>query len=298
MLSSKHLALLAFLNDGGRSDFLELSQRLQRLSLEEVTTLLDEALDHIKQPGLVRDQDSVLHLILKESSESSRLSQYCRAIDDYLSKDVKVLTYWDPAYPDKLRDIPKSPLVVYVMGSVFPGDSPIAIAGTRDASPRGLRLSHNFARFFAERGRMVVSGLARGIDSAAHRGALEGGGSTLAILAGHVNYIYPKENRDLARAIIEHGALLSEITDQARMHKGRFVERNRITSGISDAVVIVECSKRGGTLHQARFALGQGRPTFVVDQGRFQRSEAEEGFRRLVNIGANPIVSPEDVPPL
>ena len=286
---------MAMMNDEGRSDVRELAQRLQMVRAETVRSLLDRALERANDPGLLWKADPLLGQILKETAGQDKFNRYLKSVEQYLAKGVKLIDYWGEGYPDSLRYISNPPLLLFVKGTIFPGSSPVAIVGTRRASLLGRKLAHEYGAFFAERGRTVVSGLARGIDSAAHAGALEARGSTVAILAGDIDYVYPPENAKLAEDIKKDGALVSEVTRHAFVHKGRFVERNRITSGLSKAVVVVESVRTGGTLQQVRFALSQGRPTYVLDQGDFENADARAGFQRLVEMGAVAIRSPKDV---
>src|SRR2546422_7926060 len=243
------------MNDEGRSDVRELAQRLQMVRAETVRSLLDQALERANNPGLLWKADPLLGQILKETSGQDRLNRYVKSIEQYRAKGVRVIDYWDDAYPDNLRYISNPPLLLFVKGTIFPGSLPVAIVGTRRASLLGRKLAHEYGAFFAERGRTVVSGLARGIDSAAHAGALEARGSTVAILAGDIDYIYPPENAKLADAIKKNGALVSEVSRHALVHQGRFVERNRITSGLSKAVVVVESVRTGGAVRQGKLRL-------------------------------------------
>jgi DNA processing protein len=295
LFRNEHLALLAILNDERRSDVRELGHRLQMLRAESVRSLLDQTLEHANDASLLWKADPLLGLILKETTGREKFNLYLKSIEQYQTRGVKIIDYWDKAYPGRLRYISNPPLLLFVKGTVFPGASPIAVVGTRRASLHARKLAREYASLFAEQGRTVVSGLARGIDSAAHAGALESKGSTVAILAGHIDHIYPPENAKLAQAIRSNGALVSEVTRHAFLHQGRFVERNRITSGLSKAVVVVESVRTGGTLQQVKFSLSQGRPTYVIDQGEFENPEAKEGFRRLIEMGAVAIQSPKEV---
>lgn len=283
------------LNDEGRSDVRELAQRLQMIRAESARSLLGQALERAKDTSFLWKADPLLGQIVKETAGEDRFNRYLKSVEQYMGRGVKIIDYWDEAYPDSLRYVSNPPLLLFVDGTTFPGSSPVAIVGTRRASLLGRKLAHEFGAFFAERGRTVVSGLARGIDSAAHAGALESNGSTVAILAGDIDYIYPPENAKLAEAIKKNGAVVSEVTRHAFVHKGRFVERNRITSGLSKAVVVIESVRTGGTLQQVRFALSQGRPTYVLDQGEFENADARAGFRRLIEMGALAIRSPKEV---
>ncbi len=295
-MKAEHIALLAFVGDESAFSRRSLAHALQALPTQAVEPLLSEVLEHLGDGEFVEKGSPLLYQFLEEAQDEERAREYLRIIEEYTGRGIRILTYWDDDFPERLRHIDAPPMLLYIRGSAFPGDSPIAIVGTREASSKGLDLARLFAQRLAGRGHTILGGLARGIDSAAHHGALESGGTTIAVLAGHVDHIYPKQNRSLAETIVDHGALVSEITSLVRVRPGRFVARNRITSGLADAVVVVESMKRGGTLHQAKFAIAQGRPTYAVDHGTFERRETEEGFNHLTGIGAIAIEAPEDLP--
>jgi DNA processing protein len=295
LLRTEQLAVLAILNDESRSDIFALIQHLSEMTESEVLSLIDEVLSEVKVTSMMITSDPIKAAIMRECVIKDRMSRYCLAIEDYQRRGVRTIAYWDSDYPRSLKFISRPPMILYVRGSEFPGLFPIAIVGTRNASLKGLTLSHEFARGLAEKGHTIVSGLALGIDTEAHKGALSCGGKTIAVLAGNVDSISPLQNLHLSEEISGHGALVSEVSMNAFLHRGRFVERNRITSGISEAVVIVEAVKSGGTLHQAKFALSQGKGTYVVDHGEFSSSQAREGFCHLVSIGATPVRTPADL---
>lgn len=294
-MNEKHLTLLALLNDIKRSDVEEVGVKLERFDGEKLEWMLDEALAGMLGTRPDWQKDPILRVIVKEIVDGTRLSQYHKLLEDYRARGVRIFTFWDEDYPERLRRVSKPPLVLYIRGTVFPGISPVAIVGTRRASDKGLQLAHDYARYFGGKGRTVVSGLAKGIDAAAHRGALDGAGTTIAVLAGDVDSIYPKAHIALAAAISERGALVSEVSPWVKMFPLRFVERNRITSGLSRVVIIVESRKKGGTMQQAKFALAQGRRMYVLDHGRFEHPEAREAFQVLKTHGAIPVSSPERV---
>ena len=289
------MAILAIINDESRSDIQSLSERMSMMSNTDVTNILDKVLEHVKDSSILTAADPLLTVIMRECTAGNRLPKYVKSIYEYERRGIRALSFWDEEYPRNLRFITRPPLLLYVRGAVFPGSSPVAIVGTRHASSRGLELAFKYAEEMSESGRTVVSGLALGVDTEAHEGALAGSGDTIAVLPGHLDHITPMQNIGLAEEISKRGALVSEVTMNSYLHRGRFVERNRITSGISDAVLIVESVRRGGTLHQAKFSLGQGKPTFVIDHGVFQNPEAGEGFKHLVRIGAIPVSSPEEI---
>lgn len=203
-------------------------------------------------------------------------------------------TYGDPAYPALLAHIPDPPAVLYVAGSLEPADeSCVAVVGSRKASTAGSRFARKLARDLAQAGVTVVSGLAQGIDAAAHQGALEGGGRTLAVFGAGLDVIYPGWNADLAGAVRRAGAWLSEFPLGTEPRPHHFPRRNRIISGLSLGVVVVEAAERSGSLITARAALDQGREVFAVPgpPGAFN----SRGAHGLLREGAKLVEGAEDV---
>ncbi|MBZ5515420.1 MAG: DNA-processing protein DprA [Acidobacteriia bacterium] len=177
----------------------------------------------------------------------------------------QLLAYDSPDYPPLLRQLPDPPLVLYVRGDVHVlSQHALAIVGTRRPSAYGSQVAHRLARDLAERQLVIVSGLARGIDSCAHRGALEGKGKTVAVQGRGMDAIYPSENRKLAEKIVENGAIISEFPLGTGPTPENFPIRNRIISGLSLGVVVVEGAEYSGSLITARLALEQNREVFGV----------------------------------
>ncbi|HEX7512763.1 MAG TPA: DNA-processing protein DprA [Candidatus Methylomirabilis sp.] len=207
---------------------------------------------------------------------------------------VGVLVWGDAEYPARLREIASAPPVLYVRGRMEPGDdAAVAIVGSRRATAYGEAVARELAGELARRGITIVSGLARGIDAAAHRGALDAGGTTWAVLGSGLDEIYPPEHRELAAEVTTSGALLSEFplgTAPLRLH---FPRRNRIISGLSLGVVVVEAGVKSGALITAHHALEQGREVFAVP-GRVH-AQYSEGTNRLIKAGAKLVESWEDV---
>ncbi len=203
--------------------------------------------------------------------------------------------------PDKhkylagLSYIPDAPKQFFFKGTLPSERVPtLAIVGTRKPTTYGKEVAHKLAFDLAKRGVVIVSGLALGIDSIAHRGALEAGGITLAVLANSVDQIYPRNHQDLAKQILDQGgAILSEYEPPTDARGFQFLARNRIVSGLSDAVIIVEAAARSGTLNTASHALEQGREVLVVP-GNIT-SPLSAGCNALLKQGATPITSAEDV---
>lgn len=179
---------------------------------------------------------------------------------------ISFITIDDSAYPGNLLDLGNSPVVLYIKGMIKVGDSnAVAIVGSRKITSYGREVSAKFAGELASYGVTIISGLARGIDTSAHREALEVGGRTIAVLACGLDFIYPLENTQLANKIIDgHGAVISEYPLGYPAFRNNFANRNRIISGLSKAVVVIEGEKKSGTLLTASAAADQGRQVFAV----------------------------------
>ncbi|MFH1266412.1 MAG: DNA-processing protein DprA [Planctomycetota bacterium] len=207
---------------------------------------------------------------------------------------VTILTVDDDEYPRLLREIHDPPGVLFVKGNFQPQDAlAVAIVGTRHATQYGLRQAERLAGSLARTGLTIVSGLARGIDAAAHRGALAAGGRTLAVLGSGVLNVYPPEHEKLADEVAAQGAVLSEAPTRAAPLSGMFPQRNRIISGLALGTVIVEAGERSGALITARHAMEQGREVFAVP-GRVDDRTAR-GCHRLIRDGAKLVETADDV---
>jgi DNA processing protein len=206
---------------------------------------------------------------------------------------VEVLTPSDPAYPPLLKGSADPPLALYVRGSLEADDRlAVAVVGARRATPYGLDLAAKLGRDLAARGFTVVSGLARGIDAAAHRGALEGGGRTLAVLGSGVDRIYPEEHAALAKSIAARGAVISEMPLGTAPKAGHFPLRNRIIAALGWGTVVVEAARDSGSLITANLALQEGRLVFAVP-GLVGEPNAE-GTNALLRAGAHCCRSADD----
>ncbi len=207
---------------------------------------------------------------------------------------VHVLTWDSPDYPDLLRQISDAPPVLFVRGDITPADEwAVALVGTRKATVYGREAARILATDLAQNRVTVVSGLARGIDSVAHKAALDAGGRTLAVLGSGVDCIYPAEHRKLADAIAENGALISDYPLGTQPESSNCPARNRIISGLSLGVVVVEADFKSGALITADFALDQGREVFAVPGSIL--SPASAGCNRLLRDGASIVTEVGDI---
>lgn len=235
---------------------------------EKIISLIElsEKMNYLYQDEIMRIEQSDIHLILQDSAK----------------------------YPEKLRCIDDPPILLYHKGKLMDFDNCVAITGRRSVSDYGRKKSREISRFIAKNGYTIVSGLALGVDTEAHHGALEVGGKTIAILAGDVESISPKANTKLASDILESGAILSEISKIEKIHKGRFIERNRLISGISECLIVIESNGTGGTKHQVNLAMKQGKKVFVMKPTGTDE-DAMNGFREFVKCGAMPFESPDTI---
>lgn len=208
---------------------------------------------------------------------------------------VRIVTAVDPDYPPQLKEIASPPLALYVVGDVAAlSQAGVAIVGTRQATPYGRETAERLASNLVGRGWAVYSGLARGIDAAAHRGALLAGGVTVGVLGGALDRFFPEENRDLARQMVEkHGAVVSEFPFGRPPDVQTFPQRNRIVSGLSRGVVAVECPIHSGTLITCSRAVEQGRAVMAVP-GRID-SVASAGCLHLIREGARMVTCVDDI---
>ncbi len=210
---------------------------------------------------------------------------------------VRVITILDEEYPDFLRRMSDPPMVLYVRGHWLKNDSDrsVAIVGTRQATPYGITTARRFGRELADAGCTIISGLARGIDTAAHWGALDAGGRTIAVLGFGLASIYPEENAELAKAICNgHGAVVSEFPMNMRPSRTTFPQRNRIVAAWSRATIVVEAPTRSGSLHTASMAADEyGNSVFAVPGAI--NSISSSGCHELIRDGATLCSSPREL---
>ncbi len=210
---------------------------------------------------------------------------------------VRLITFTDAAYPDALRRMDDPPVVLYLRGEWTPQDGKrsVSVVGSRQASPRGLTLARRFARELADAGCTIISGLARGIDTAAHWGALDAGGRTIAVLGSGFSQLFPRENEELSHRICDgHGAVVSEFPMSMRPSRTSFPQRNRIVAAWSRATLVVEAPHQSGALHTARLSASDyGNTVFALPGDIDNRLAA--GCNALIRDGAVLCTNPREI---
>ena len=207
---------------------------------------------------------------------------------------MKTLSIHSKAYPSNLKNIHRPPEELFIDGDILPSDkSAIAIVGTRRATYYGLSQCEKLAYELGLKGITVISGMARGIDSAAHRGALKAGARTIAVLGSGLNHIYPPENKKLYKEIVKNGAVVSEFPPDTPPARANFPQRNRIISGMSKGVVVIEAPAKSGALITADYALEQGREVFAMPGN--VNSVKSRGTNALIREGAKLVENADDI---
>ena len=209
-------------------------------------------------------------------------------------KQIRVISCWEDGYPKNLFETVDCPVVLYIKGKLPQDDNlALGIVGSRKASFYGQTIAEQFATRLAELGITIVSGMARGIDTAAHKGTLKAKGTTIAVLGCGLNHIYPPENKKLFDEISQTGAVISEFSMTMEPFAFNFPRRNRIISGLSMGVIVVEAAARSGALITADCALEQGREVYAVP-GKIDNPSAQ-GVNNLIKQGAKLVMSIEDI---
>lgn len=216
-----------------------------------------------------------------------------KEIDDTIKRGFHLVTFSDADYPSLLRHIPDPPPYLYVSGKLFAESHNIAVVGSRNPTNYGISEAKRLSEKLAVRGFTIISGMARGIDSAAHKGALVAHGRTIAVLGSGLARIYPPENRELFETISENGAVISEFSLQSPPEAHHFPVRNRIISGMALGTVVVEAAKKSGSLITARLAAEQNREVFAVP-GSIQ-SYKSAGTNSLIKQGAKLVQHIQDI---
>lgn len=278
-------------------DLVALNMTL-RLGVAEYERLVGALGSHEAMCGAsAADLQRIAGLGARLASEIVRLRR-CEEPDEELrqaaERGIAVVPFIDPAYPALLRRIPDAPLVLYVEGQLEEADAvALAVVGSRRPTLYGTTQAARLTAELAARGLTIVSGLARGTDTAAHRAALDGGGRTLAVLGSGLAKLYPAENAPLADEIAAHGALVSEFPLHTPPWPANFPRRNRIVSGLALGVLVVEAGFRSGALVTADWALDQGREVFALPN-RVDRSQSR-GCHLLIKQGAKLVEWAQDI---
>ncbi len=207
---------------------------------------------------------------------------------------IEIIKRNDLSFPERLARIPSCPPQIFFKGKINTPKNSVAIVGTRRATEHGIKSAHKIAKDLAYHNIAIISGLAIGIDTAAHKGALDGGGITWAVLARGLDNIYPSINSSLARDILSNnGCLVSEYPPKTPSYPNQFLARNRIISGLSKAVIVIEAPRESGALATAKFAIEQGKDVFVVS-GPFG-APTFEGSWGLIRNGATPVFNTKEL---
>ncbi len=207
---------------------------------------------------------------------------------------AEVITRWDPAYPENLKQIYDPPALLFVRGAIVPEDSrAVAIVGTRNPGRYGLEITESIATDLARQGVTLVSGLARGIDTACHKAALKAGGRTIGVLGCGIDVVYPRENKALVEEMLDAGAVITEFRPGIPPLPTNFFRRNRIVSGLSKGVLVVEAGRNSGSLITAAHAVDQNRDVFAVPGNVFNLRS--RGPHELIKQGAGLVESAEDI---
>jgi len=265
-------------------------QRFKNLvnTFGSITDIVQAPLSELEK---VREFSRSLASQLKESYDDTKAAEIAHQIEklkwDFLFLDEK-------EYPRLLKNIPRTPPIIFNTGQpIDNNDRIIAIVGTRHPTDNGRQMAYQLAKSLASDGIVVVSGMAEGIDSSAHAGALDAGGKTIAVWGSSMDYVFPASNKALAERIKESGTIISEYFPGTRPDKALFPARNRIISGMSEGVVVVEAGQKSGALITATLAIEQGRDVFAVPGS--PASKASIGTNRLIKEGASLITSVEDI---
>lgn len=283
MTDLEYLILLNLLPDIGAVRLKFLLKRFG--SIKNIFTATQAELEEVEDIG-----PKIASSILKYEKERE-LERELKLINKH---NVKVISCLDKEYPDNLKEIYNPPIILYVRGNILPEDKfAIAIVGSRNASHYGISAAERLGYELASRGLTISSGLARGIDAAGHKGALKAKGRTIAVLGSGLTDIYPPEHLELADEIAKNGAVVSEFPMETAPLKENFPRRNRIISGLSLGVVVVEAAKNSGALITADFALEQGRELYAVPGQA--RAVTSYGTNMLIRQGAKLVETADDI---
>lgn len=250
--------------------------------------LWSASFEQLANTKLVTDNQINNFLNHRQPELPEKLKGFC------LKQGIQLLTFLDKAYPEGLRQISDFPLVLYVRGRLPETGYSMAIVGSRAASPYGIEAAEEFSKAFAANKINIISGGARGIDTAAHKACLETGGITVVVLGCGIDKVYPAENKELFREIVDKGgALVSEYAPGVPPLANNFPARNRIIVGLADGVLVAECALKSGAIITANIAADEGRDVYCVPGNIF--NGWSKGCHSLIRNGAQLVDSPEDV---
>ena len=200
--------------------------------------------------------------------------------------NIQVISYFENDFPQRLKNIPDPPTILFVKGSIecLKNKNAVAVVGTRTPTDYGLKASYDYSRLFSKKGFNVVSGLATGVDTMAHKGCIDGKSKTIAVLPCGLDRVYPYQNKNLAEKIIENGGcIVSEYPPKMEINKGCFIQRDRIQSGLSLGVLTIETNGEDGTMHTVKFCLKQKRLLgCIVHPENYQKYEKIRGNKNLI----------------
>lgn len=239
------------------------------------------------QAAGVKPQDAQKFIARRDFNYPQQLKDFCE------TNGVSILTQEDDEYPYNLRQISSPPQVLYVKGCLPDLRGSIGVVGSRMASTYGLKAAETFAGDLAAAGVTVVSGGAKGIDAAAHKGALAAGGATVAVLGCGIDIVYPAENKELFKEIAEHGALVTEYPPGTPPLAANFPARNRIINGLTHGILVVEAAKKSGAMITAEYAMDEGHDVYCVPGSIFLPTSI--GCHSLIKSGAQLVDRPEDI---
>jgi len=239
------------------------------------------------QPGIGRETASNIH-----DTQDRKKTE--RIIEKIKKRNWNFFLFGEKDYPEPLKHIPDPPLYLFYLGDyTAPDNNAIAVVGSRSASEEGRSIAEKLASDLAVNGVTVISGMARGVDTASHRGALASGGRTIAVFGSSLDIIYPPEGKSLARKIIDSGCIFSEFLPETPPDRPHFPLRNRIISGLSQGVVVIEAAARSGALSTAAHAVAQNREVFALPGS--PRKETSIGTNRLIKSGARLLTDVDDI---
>ena len=241
----------------------------------------------LQATGLMIPEKITKILAAREKKYPEKLQAFCE------KNKVTILTTEDSDYPLQLKNIQNPPTVLYVKGTMPQTVKAVGVVGSRKATTYGLKVASTFAKDLGMAGLTIISGGARGIDSAAHNGALKTNGKTIAVLGCGIDVVYPYENTELFKQIVRNGAIITEFPPGTGPMAKNFPTRNRIISGLSQGILVVEAARKSGAMITAEFALDEGREVYCVPGSIF--SPTSVGTHSLIKQGAKIVQRPEDI---